>query len=285
MFRIALRQLRWTIIKPEFIICVIIGLMGYIFDLIRYVRFSFYLNQPLNIFEPYIVSSSNYVTATISVFALLFLISDVPYNAGDDSFVLMRTSFRGWVLAKAMYVFAFCIIYNLAIIIISLIFAAPFSYLHGLWSEPAITMSFKDPFLSVNMYEISFYAPEILTNLTPIQSAMHSFLLTTLYHISLSIVLLSLKIIVEHQYISLAVVYIIHALGYLPMLIIVGTRPFSLFANSLLNCHILSNENGTLALPTLKISYCMFSGIILATLLFLFSYVSIKKNISGGYHG
>ena len=93
--------------------------------------------------------SGNYVTATISVFALLFLISDVPYNAGDDSFVLMRTSFRGWVLAKTMYVFAFCIIYNLAIIIISLIFAAPFSYLHGLWSEPAVTMSFKDPFLSV----------------------------------------------------------------------------------------------------------------------------------------
>ena len=146
-------------------------------------------------------------------------------------------------------------------------------------------MSFKDPFLSVNLYEISFYAPEILTNLTPLQSTIHSYLLTTLYHISLSMILLSLKIVIEYQYISLSVVYIIHALGYLPMLIIVGIRPFSLFANSLLNCHILNNGNGTLALPTLKISYCMFSGIILVTLLFLFSYISIKKNISGGHHG
>ena len=34
----------------------------------------------------------NYVTVTISTLALLFLLSDLTYNAADDSFVLMRTT-------------------------------------------------------------------------------------------------------------------------------------------------------------------------------------------------
>ncbi len=149
-------------------------------------------------------------------------------------------------------------------------------------SEPAITMSFDNPMLSGDLYGISFYAPGVLTYLIPTKAALHSFTLLTLYSISLCMIMLALKLLLSHQYISLAIVYVIHALGYLPLLIIMGSRPFTLFGNALLKNHRFSDNNGSLAVPTLSISYTLFVGIILAALILTNIFISIKKFNRGG---
>lgn len=282
MFRTAARQLRWTVLKPEFSICVIIGVIGYFFDLVRYVKFSLYLGKPLNILEPFIASSSNYVTVTISVFALLFLLSDLPYNAADDNFALLRMSRRRWLCSKIIYMLSACALYYLAIAALTIIAAAPFSFALNVWSVPVETMCVKDPYLSVNLFGVSYYAPNVAANLSPIGAFLHSYALVMLYSAALCMILLSLKLLIHHQYISLSTVYFIHALGYLPMLVIMGPRPFSLFSLALLTYH--NFLAGGAGVRTLGGSYLTFAVMILA--MFAASNIIITtRKFRGGSNG
>lgn len=276
MFRTAVRQLRWTVLKPEFSVCVIIGAMGYIFDLIRYVKFSVYLGEPLNVFEPFIASSSNYVTVTISVFALLFLLSDLPYNAADDNFTLLRMSRRRWLCSKIIYMLSACALYYLAIAALTFIAAAPFAFVSNAWSAPVEMMCFKDPYLSADLFGVSYYAPGVVTHLSPIRALLHSYALVTLYSAALCMLLLSLKLLIYHQYISLAAVYVIHGLGYLPMLVLMGPRPFSLFAEALLTYHNFNAENA-IASQTIGRSYIIFAAIIAAAFILSNILITVRK--------
>ena len=276
MFRTAVRQLRWTVLKPEFSVCVIIGAMGYIFDLIRYVKFSVYLGEPLNVFEPFVASSSNYVTVTISVFALLFLLSDLPNNAADDNFTLLRMSRRRWLCSKIIYMLSVCALFYFVIAAITFIAAAPFAFVSNVWSVPVEKMCFEDPYLSADLFGVSYYAPEVVTHLLPIQALLHSYALVTLYSAVLCMLLLSLKLLIYHQYISLSAVYIIHALGYLPLLVVMGPRPYSLFAEGLLTYHIFTAENSTLS-QTVAGSYITFAVLIAAAFILSNILITIRK--------
>lgn len=281
MFKTAVRQLRWTVLKPEFSVCVIIGAMGYIFDLVRYVKFSVYLGEPLNVIEPFIASSSNYVTVTISVFSLLFLLSDLPYNAADDNFTLLRMSRRRWLCSKIIYMLSTCALYYLVIAVLTFISAVPFAFVSNEWSGPIEKMCFEDPFLSVDLFGISYYAPEVVTHFLPIQALLHSYALVTLYSMALCMLLLSLKLLIYHQYISLSAVYIFHALGYLPMLVIMGTRPFSLFAGALLTYHSFTAEKVN-ASQTICESYIAFALIIVAAFILSNILITARKFRGGG---
>lgn len=282
MFRTAIRQLRWTALKPEFAICVIIGVMGYIFDLIRYVKFSLYLGEPLNILEPFIASSSNYVTVTISVFALLFLLSNLPYNAADDNFTLLRMSRVRWLCSKIIYLLSACALFYLMIAALTILAAAPFSFVLNVWSIPVEIMCVKDPLLSVELFGVSYAAPNVASSLSPLAAFLHSYVLVTLYCAVLCMLLLCLKLFIHHQYISLSIVYFIHALGYLPMLIIMGPRPFSLFALGLLTYHSFSTESAWIR--KLGGSYLVFAIMIVA--LFAVSVVTVcTRKFRGGSNG
>lgn len=284
MFRIAVRQLQWTILKPEFYVCVMVGVMGYVFNTILFIRFSLYLGEPINILEPFIAFSSNYVPVTISTLALLFLLSDLPYNAADDSFVLMRTTPRKWLLGKIIYLVMVCLVFYLAVAAATMLLSAPFAFLANIWSRTAEVMSFDNPMLSVNLYRVMFHAPHILSGLTPIQAAIHSYLLVTLYSVTLGSVMLLLKILIAKQYVGLCAVYIIHALGYLPMLVIMGIRPFTLFGNALLAYHNL-NAKGVMNKSGLCFSYLLFAGIIAASVILAEIFISTKKLNRGGQNG
>ncbi len=281
MFRTAVRQLRWTVLKPEFSVCVIIGAMGYIFDLVRYVKFSVYLGEPLNVLEPFVASSSNYVTVTISVFALLFLLSDLPYNAADDNFTLLRMSRRRWLCSKIIYMLSACALYYLVIAALTFIAVAPFAFVSNVWSVPVEKMCFEDPFLSADLFGVSYYAPEVVTRLLPMQALLHSYALVTLYSAVLCMLLLSLKLLIYHQYISLSAVYIIHALGYLPMLVIMGPRPFSLFAEALLTHHNFTAEKGRTS-QTIGGSYITFIVMIAAAFILSNILITARKFRGGG---
>lgn len=284
MFRTAVRQLRWAVLKPEFFVYVVIGTMGHIFDLVRYVKFSVYLGEPLNVFEPFIASSSNYVTVTISVFALLFLLSDMPYNAADDNFTLLRMSRRRWLCSKIIYMLSVCALYYLAIAALTFVAAAPFAFISNVWSIPVEKMCFEDPFLSADLFGVSYYAPKVVTYLSPIQALLHSYALVTLYSAVLCMLLLCLKLLICHQYISLSSVYMIHALGYLPMLVIMGPRPFSLFAEALLTYHVFAAEKVWTS-HTLGRSYIIFAVMIAAAFILSNILISVRKFRGGSTNG
>ncbi len=284
MFRMAIRQLQWTVLKPEFYVCVIVGIIGYVFDLFLYIRFSLYLGEPINIIEPFIAFSSNYVTVTISTFAVLFLLSDLPYNAADDSFVLMRTTPRKWLLGKIIYLVMISLTFYFAVAIVTMLLSAPFAFAADIWSRPAEIMSFDNPMLSANLFRVTFYAPGILSNMTPIQAGLHSYLLVTLYSVMLGSIMLLLKILIPKQYVGLCAVYVIHALGYLPMLVIMGKRPFTIFGNALLSYHSLSGE-ATAGNPRLYFSYILFLSIISAAVILAEIFISTKKFNRGGQNG
>jgi hypothetical protein len=285
MFRIAVRQLQWTVLKPEFFVCVTVGVIGYVFNLFLYIRFSLYLGEPINIIEPFIAFSSNYVTVTISTFALLFLLSDLPYNAADDSFVLLRTTPRKWLMGKIIYLVMVCLAFYFAVAAVTVLLSAPFGFAKDVWSRTAEIMSFDDPMLSADLYMVSFYAPGILSNMTPIQAGLHSYLLVTLYSVTLGSIMMLLKILVSKQYVGLCTVYVIHALGYLPMLVIIGYRPFTLFGNALLSYHSFSEGKATVGNPRLIFSYILFSSIIAIAVILSEIFISTKKLNRGGQNG
>lgn len=285
MFRIAVRQLRWTVLKPEFYVCVAVGVIGYVFDIILYIRFSLYLGEPINVLEPFIAFSSNYVTVTISTFALLFLLSDLPYNAADDTFVLMRTTPRRWLGGKIIFLIMICFAFYMAVTVVTMLLSAPFGFAANIWSRPAEIMSFDDPMLSAKLYMVTFYAPNILSQFAPIQAWFHSYMLVTLYSAALGSVMLTLKILIPKQYVGLCVVYVIHALGYLPMLIIIGIRPFSLFGNALLRYHCLGDGKATAGNPKLYSSYFLFAAIIAVAVILAEMFISTRKLNRGDQNG
>lgn len=285
MFKIAFRQVQWTVLKPEFVISILVGTMGYVFDLVQYVKFSLYIGAPLNILEPFIASSSNYVTVTISVFSLLFLLSDIPFSAADDNYVLLRISRRKWLCGKIIYIVSSCAVYYFAIAVLTIIAAIPFSFLDNIWSEPIEIMCFNDPFLSVNLFGVSYYAPNVVSALPPVEAAFASYTLITLYSITLCMILLVLKILLRHQYVCLSIVYIIHALGYLPMLVVVGYRRFSMFASALLSYHDFNNEAAIENIQSLNESYIMFLVEIVIAIIISIALISARRLYKGGQDG
>ncbi len=62
-----------------------------------------------------------------------------------------------------------------------MLLSAPFAFLANIRSRTAEVTSFDNP------------APHILSGLTPIQAAIHSYLLVTLYSVTLGSVMLLLK--------------------------------------------------------------------------------------------
>ncbi len=282
MYKLIRYQIKWVIINPKFYISILAGVLGYAFDAIKLVKFSMYLDEPLNIFEAYIYSSSNHVTTTIAFLAFVFFISDVPYNISDDTFTLLRLPKKQWINSKIIFVMLCSVIYYVILILLSMCLIAPFSYIGDIWSTPFGVMSYTNPMLSHDLFNVSFYAPHVIYSNSPIQAFSLSLLLNIIYSCDIALIMMLFNIIIRKNT-GIISAYLLHAFGYLPLLVISYEKPFSLFAHSLLAEHSFHNLYDLAEMATVFESIIIFVviGLIITGLL---NYTSKTKFIMDRYN-
>ncbi len=236
MFRIVRRQLSWLILDPKFYVAVCLSLIYFLYNEIGLIKFALYINEPLNIFEGFIQSSSGRVSITISLLALIFLLSDMPYNNSEDIFCIFRISRGKWILSKIIYVIVYCFLHYAIIAAVTAIVAMPFAYSENVWSNVFNTMCFNNPELSQLKFGISYYAPNVMQNLSPFAAFGISYILNALYAVLMSLIMMFINLIVK-KHLGLIVVCFSHGLGYVSMLYFSHDLHKSLFAMSLLTEH------------------------------------------------
>lgn len=183
MLKIAMRQFGWLLINPKLYIAGILSMIGYVYDAIGLIRFSLFMNEPLNLWEPFLYASTNHISLTVTTLALIFLFSDMPYNVSDDTFAILRLSKGRWIMGKILFMVACCFLFHCGLFFLSACVSVPFSYVENVWSDPIYFMSFKNPILASENFHVYFYAPNIIVNLLPFGASLFSLFLNISYSI------------------------------------------------------------------------------------------------------
>lgn len=143
----------------------------------------------LQILEPFIWTFGDAASVMLSSLLLILLFADMPFVSQATPYWLIRTKRNVWLAGQIIYVFLATVIYNLFLLVVLGIMAAPFSFLGNVWSETAAMLGYGGgesitvP-ISVKTMEIS----------TPYACAALVFLLMLLYSLLVAVFMLFLNL-------------------------------------------------------------------------------------------
>lgn len=266
MANINLRYLKWLLINPKFYISISLSLLGFFNDAICLLKFSEYLNEPMNLFDAFIYSSSSKFTMTLCLLGLIFILSDIPIIEHKEIYTIMRISKKKWIISKVTYIISTSFIYLLIMMILPMLLILKNSFFSNLWSEIMYTMAIKNPNLSLDLFKINFPYSNILIQFKPMSVMIISFCLAFLYLVCSSIILLYLNIVLRKS-LGFIIVVSMHFISYYIMIRIVKISYLSLFGNSLFIEHFATSQLKNY--PTFTFSFLFFSFLIVLFILLL----------------
>lgn len=144
----------------------------------------------LQIVEPFIWTYGDAASVMLSSLLLVLLFADMPFVSQATPYWLIRTKRKVWLAGQVIYVVLATVIYNLFLLVVLGIMAAPFSYVGDVWSKTAAMLGYGGgkgitvP-VSVKTMEISL----------PYHCAAVVFLLMLLYSLFIAALMLALNLL------------------------------------------------------------------------------------------
>ncbi len=143
----------------------------------------------LQIVEPFIWTYGDATSVMLSSLLLVLLFADMPFVSQATPYWLIRTKRSVWLAGQIIYVVLTTVIYNLFMLIVLGIMAAPFSYVGNVWSKTAAMLGYGGDGsitvpVSVKTMEIS----------TPYECVLSVFGLVLLYSLLVAVFMLFLNL-------------------------------------------------------------------------------------------
>ena len=171
----------WMTFALAFVLCLMLS-DQVISQAVRY-------ETPLQIVEPFVWTYGDASSVMLSSLLLVLLFADMPFVSQATPYWLIRSKRRIWLMGQVVYVVLATIIYNLFLLIVLGIMAAPFSFVGNVWSKTAAMLGYGGgesitvP-VSVKTMEIS----------TPYMCAISVFALMLFYSLLVAVFMLFLNL-------------------------------------------------------------------------------------------
>lgn len=171
----------WMTFALAFVLCLMLS-DQVISQAVRY-------ETPLQIVEPFVWTYGDASSVMLSSLLLVLLFADMPFVSQATPYWLIRSKRRIWLMGQVVYVVLATIIYNLFLLTVLGIVAAPFSFVGNVWSKTAAMLGYGGgesitvP-VSVKTMEIS----------TPYMCAISVFALMLLYSLLVAVFMLFLNL-------------------------------------------------------------------------------------------
>lgn len=96
----------------------------------------------VQMFEPFIWTYGDATSLMLSSLLLILIFADMPFINQATPYWLIRTKRSVWLAGQILYVVITTVIYNLFLLIVLGLMAAPFSYVGNVWSETAAMLGY-----------------------------------------------------------------------------------------------------------------------------------------------
>lgn len=271
MFKICRHQLRMACASPRFYIALFLGCAIHIVGIMPLLEYAEGVGRPLGILEGFVYFCCERYTMSAVFLGIVFLVSDIPFSSGNETYTILRVSRKKWLAGKVMYLFGSCVLFYLAVLLAGMAFLSGNAYAGNFWSEPFYYLAQG---MNAGDYSAYFPYPHILM-LSPMQAVLAGLALDVAYGFVMSLFLFFCNLKLPRN-LGYAATMLLHAVFYM-ILSVFQSRyyaRYSLLGNSMLMYHSVHGEHGDL-LPPFRQSFMVFGGVTVILILLIFK--SIRK--------
>lgn len=223
----------------------------------------------LQILEPFIWTYGDAASVMLSSLLLVVLFADMPFVNQETPYRLIRTRRNIWLAGQVVYVTAATVLYNLFLIAVLAVFAAPYAFSGNVWSRTAAMLGYGDAAKGVIPVSI-----KTMESTLPYECALQVFLLMLCYSLFIVSVMLCLNLVMGNAA-GVTGAFAINLYGFLlnPKLF---QKLFHLTENQFYRANVLCgwlsplnhatfpmHNFGYDYLPRIGVSIAFFAGIIL----------------------
>ncbi len=271
MFKICRHQLRMACGSIRFYIALFLGCAIHIVGIMPLLEYAEGVGRSLCILEGFVYFCCERYTTSAAFLGIVFLVSDIPFSSGNETYTLLRVSRIKWLAGKVLYLFCACVLFYLAVSLAGMAFLSGNAYAGNFWSEPFYYLAQG---MNAGDYSAYFPYPHILL-LSPLQAALTGFALDVAYGFVMSLFLFFCNLKLSGN-LGYAATMLLHAVFYM-ILSVFRSRyyaRYSLLGNSMLMYHSVDGEYRELLPPFLQ-SFMVFGGVTVILILLIFK--SIRK--------
>lgn len=203
--------------SPKLLVGLFIGLVGFLVQISNLYKAVHVSGYGVNIFETYVLGSSNSWTITISVAGLVFALSDMPYLSSFELNAVYRTEKIRRIFEKFLFNNICAAIYFALQFILTAVISLPIGYSKNVWSifSDSISSGIKNSF-------------------TPFSASLMNLLLIFVYGLMIIGTLFFLSLIIKKG-VAISIVFVFQAIQQFLMTRVLSFCWFCIFRNSILN--------------------------------------------------
>lgn len=194
---VASNNLRKLPINPRIYI-VLIAISAYMYLLAKpIIEFSVFIDQNITPYVyPYLMTNSLFVV--LSMLGVIMLFCDAPFVEGEHPYLVMRTGRLNWCLGQILYIFITSLLYNIVIIIITIIpILGHIEWSTG-WGKAIATLAQVDTFNSISdSGTLSYFTFTIYNYYSPIQAMLLTLLMSTLVTTMLGMIMFAFNTVLS----------------------------------------------------------------------------------------
>lgn len=167
--KVALWQLKSWKGSLRVLIVMLLAVMFTIYKSSSYIDYLKSVDGIINIFETYVIVSSNGWHHALMFMLALVLFADAPFMDNNSLYVVCRIGRYKWCLGKILYIIIASIIFNAVIMLTTIAVSVAYSYGGNIWSESFLRV--LDGEVLGCGYDVFFENNEIAYELPPMQTA------------------------------------------------------------------------------------------------------------------
>lgn len=266
MFKICRHQLRMALVSPRFYIALFMGCAIHIVGIMPLLEYAKGIGKPLSLLEGFVYFSCERYTISAVFLCIVFLVSDIPFSSGNETYTLLRVSRKKWLAGKVSYLLCACILYYLIVLLAGMAFLSGNAFVGNFWSEPFYYLTQGRDLGETSAY---FPYPHVLL-LRPLQAVLAAIMLNVAYGFTMSLFLFFCNLKLPRT-LGYAVTMLLHAVFYMILSVFQSNyyARYSLLGNSLLMYHSIYGEYKEL-LPSLGQSFLVFAIAVAVLLILIF---------------
>lgn len=162
-----------------------IGLLGGIIialiPTINYLKFSMAIEEPISVFEPFVMMGSLRHYMTMTFLCLLFILSDAPFIIERTPYIIVRARKSNWAWGCILYIFATTIIYYIIIFLVTFFVSLRYGLIVNAWSQPMYIVSQLQPYTVYDLFSVDFRYLQLIREFLPARAAINTIILLISY--------------------------------------------------------------------------------------------------------
>lgn len=211
ILRIAMMEYRKWVSSSRMIVAAAFLIFIWNFAIYPLTEISKEMNSPLNVCEPYIAVCNSRVLCMLTPAIFLFLVSDCPRLDHNNLLILHRTSRRSWVIGEFVFFILAAVTFGAVIALGSIIPNAYHAFAANGWSLVATQYGTYFP-EKASSFAAGLIPKSLYNQIPPFQTALLSFMFSTMYMILLSEILL-ITAVQNKKNVGLIISIVIVAIG------------------------------------------------------------------------